>query len=200
MKLESWAAPILAICLAVAGSEALTAQRAAASRTPRTPDGRPDLQGVWDFRTLTPLERPRELADKATLTAEEAAAFEQSQIARQNKDNRSSQARQDVESAYNDFWWDYGSKVIGTRRTSLIVDPPDGRMPPMTPEAQKRATGPGCRRSPSASSLARSSTGRSIWACRSAASSASAPDRRSCRTRTTTTCRSCRPATTWSST
>src|SRR5262245_2693285 len=142
MKLESWAAPILAICLAVAGSEALTAQRAAASRTPRTPDGRPDLQGVWDFRTLTPLERPRELGDKAVLTAEEAAAFEQTQVARQNKDTRSSQARQDVETAYNDFWWDYGSKVIGTRRTSLIVDPPDGRMPAMTPEAQKRATGP----------------------------------------------------------
>jgi hypothetical protein len=141
MKLESWAGPILVICIAAAGAVPISAQRAGA-RIPRTPDGRPDLQGVWDFRTLTPLERPRELADKAVLTAEEAAAFEQSQIARQNKDNRSSQARQDVESAYNDFWWDYGSKVIGTRRTSLIVDPPDGRIPPMTPEAQKRATGP----------------------------------------------------------
>jgi hypothetical protein len=130
------------MCLAAVLSVPVAAQRAAASKTPRTPDGRPDLQGVWDFRTLTPLERPRELGDKAVLTAEEAAAFEQTQIARQNKDNRSSQARQDVESAYNDFWWDYGSKVIGTRRTSLIVDPPDGRMPPLTPEAQKRATGP----------------------------------------------------------
>ena len=142
MKLHSWAATILGICLAAGGSVPISAQRAAAPATPRTPDGRPDLQGVWDFRTLTPLERPRELGDKAVLTAEEAAAFEQTQIARQNKDNRSSQARQDVESAYNDFWWDYGSKVIGTRRTSLIVDPPDGRMPPLTPDAQKRATGP----------------------------------------------------------
>jgi hypothetical protein len=142
MKLNSWAAPILITCLAAAGTVPLSAQRAAAPRIPRTPDGRPDLQGVWDFRTLTPLERPRELGDKTVLTAEEAAAFEREQIARQDKDNRSAQARQDVEGAYNNFWWDYGNKVVGTRRTSLIVDPPDGRMPPMTPEAQKRATGP----------------------------------------------------------
>ena len=140
MKLKSPAASILAVCLA-ASSGAVMAQRAAPAH-PRTPDGRPDLQGVWSFATLTPLERPRELADKAVLTAEEAAAFERTQIERQNKDTRSTQARQDVEGAYNNFWWDYGTKVIGTRRTSLIVDPPDGRMPPLTPEAQKRATGP----------------------------------------------------------
>jgi hypothetical protein len=142
MKVESWAAPILVGCLAAAGTEPVVAQRTAAAATPRTPDGRPDLQGVWSFATLTPLERPRELADKAVLTAEEAAAFERAQIQRQNKDNRSAQARQDVEGAYNNFWWDYGTKVVGSRRTSLIVDPPDGRIPPLTPEAQKRATGP----------------------------------------------------------
>jgi hypothetical protein len=133
------AASILAMCVAAAASGVVAAQRPA---QPRTPDGRPDLQGVWSFATLTPLERPRELADKAVLTAEEAAAFERTQIERQNKDQRSAQARADVEGAYNNFWWDYGSKVIGTRRTSLIVDPPDGRMPPLTPEAQKRASGP----------------------------------------------------------
>jgi hypothetical protein len=142
MNVKPWAAPILAGCLVASSAGPLVAQRAAAPAVPRTPDGRPDLQGVWSFATLTPLERPKELADKAVLTAEEAAAFERSQRERQNKDNRSAQARADVEGAYNDFWWDYGNKVVGTRRTSLIVDPSDGRIPPLTPEAQQRATGP----------------------------------------------------------
>jgi hypothetical protein len=126
---------------AVAAQQAASAP-AAGWKAPRTPDGRPDLQGVWSFATLTPLERPKELADKAVLTPEEAAAFVKLQMERQNRDNRSAQARQDIEGAYNNFWWDWGSDVIGTRRTSLIVDPPDGRIPPLTPEAQKRASGP----------------------------------------------------------
>jgi len=142
MKITWRTAPFLAMCLAAAGAGSLDAQRAAPAGPPRAADGRPDLQGVWSFATLTPLERPRELADKAVLTAEEAAAFERVQLERQNKDARSGQARQDVEGAYNNFWWDYGSKVVGTRRTSLIVDPPDGRMPALTPEAQQRTTGP----------------------------------------------------------
>jgi hypothetical protein len=141
-------ASIAAICVTVLGHGSIMAQRpapaapAAGWKAPRTPDGKPDLQGVWSFATLTPLERPKELADKAVLTAEEAAAFVKLQQERQNRDNRSPQARQDIEGAYNNFWWDWGSDVIGTRRTSLIVDPPDGRIPPLTPEAQKRASGP----------------------------------------------------------
>ena len=142
MKITWRTAPFLAMCLTAASPGPLDAQRAAPSAPPRTADNHPDLQGIWSFATLTPLERPRELADKAVLTAEEAAAFERVQLERQNKDARSGQARADVEGAYNNFWWDYGSKVIGTRRTSLIVDPPDGRMPALTPAAQQRTTGP----------------------------------------------------------
>jgi hypothetical protein len=151
MTMHSSVVSIVVISIAAA-SASLLAQRPApvasarsASSAPRTPDGRPDLQGIWSFATLTPLERPKELADKAVLTAEEAAAFVRQQQERQDRDNRSAQARQDVEGAYNNFWWDWGTNVVGTRRTSLIVDPPDGRIPPLTPEAQKRASGPRAR-------------------------------------------------------
>jgi hypothetical protein len=116
---------------------------------PRTPDGKPDMQGIWDFRTVTPMERPPEFANKATLTPEEAAAYERQVVAGRNADtNRDKEtsrgiingtpATADVALAYNDFWWDRGTKVVGNRRTSLVIDPPDGRIPPLTPEAQKR--------------------------------------------------------------
>jgi hypothetical protein len=114
---------------------------------PRTANGQPDLQGVWSFATITPLERPTELADKAVLTPEEAAAWEKQVIARENKDSRSANKLADVSAAYNDFWWDRGTNVVGTRRTSLIIEPPNGRIPPMTAEAQKRAAARGATRS-----------------------------------------------------
>jgi len=133
-------------------SSAPAAKRRAAvankSATVRTPWGAPDLQGTWDFRTLTPMERPPELAGKATLTEKEAAEYERRMVEQRNADKRHDTTRrrtvngtaetEDVALAYNDFWWDRGTKVIGTRRTSLIVDPPDGRIPPLTPDAQKR--------------------------------------------------------------
>jgi hypothetical protein len=105
----------------------------------RTAWGAPDLGGVWDFRTITPLERPAALKGKAVLTEEEAAAFTQQTIEGRNADRRDGGARRDVERAYNDFWWDWGDDLTDGNRTSLIVDPPDGRIPPMTPEAQERA-------------------------------------------------------------
>ncbi len=94
--------------------------------------GDPDLQGVWDFRTITPLERPEELADKEVLTVEEAALYEQETLAARNKDRRAEDgisAARDVSNAYNQFWWDYGDRLTEDRRTSLVVDPPDGRIP-----------------------------------------------------------------------
>ena len=111
-------------------------------KAPRTIEGRPDLQGVWTFSTITPLERPAEFAGREFITDAEAQAYEQRIAERTNRDNRESSAEADVSSAYNEFWWDRGvhaARVRGKVRTSLIVDPPDGRLPPLTAEAQARA-------------------------------------------------------------
>ena len=108
----------------------------------RTPWGDPDLSGIWDFRTLTSLERPSELSGKEVLSDEDAAEYERETLRALDKDRRTSDgltAEQDVRNAYNQFWWDYGTKLTEDKRTSLIVDPPDGRVPPLTPEARKRA-------------------------------------------------------------
>jgi hypothetical protein len=100
--------------------------------------GQTDLQGIWSNATITPLEQPSELASKTTFTEEEAAAYEKQVMDRNNVDHRSQNAEADVTLGYNNFWWDRGTKVISSRRTSLIVDPSDGRIPELTPEAQKR--------------------------------------------------------------
>ncbi len=103
---------------------------------PRTAWGTPDLQGVWDFRTITPMERPAALADRDVLSDEEAARLEaESEAARAARD---SETPFDTVGNYNQFWFDPGSAVIDTRRTSLVVDPPDGRIPAKTPEAAAR--------------------------------------------------------------
>jgi hypothetical protein len=106
----------------------------------RTADGHPDLQGLWSNAILTPLERPDELAGKAVLTEQEAAAYEKQTVERNDVDRRNAiiGTEADVARAYNNAWYDRGSKVGKTRRTSLILDPPDGRIPPLTPEAQQR--------------------------------------------------------------
>ena len=106
---------------------------------PRTVDGRPDLQGIWTNATITPLERPREFAGKEFLTEREAAEYEKQVGERNNADRRDSNPEADLAVGYNAVWWDRGTKVVSTRRTSHIVDPQDGRVPPLTPEAQKKA-------------------------------------------------------------
>lgn len=139
-----------------APAAAKRAPAATKSTTLRTAWGAPNLQGTWDFRTITPMERPPELAGKATLTEKEAEEYERKIVEERNADKRhdtkvrgtanGTAETEDVALAYNDFWWDRGTKVIGTRRTSLLVDPPDGRFPPMTPEAQKRMAADEARR------------------------------------------------------
>ena len=109
-------------------------------KPPRTPDGQPDLQGIWTNATLTPLQRPPELAAKQYLTEDEAAAFEKQRI-QQNDVDRIEGARGEADlsrRAYNNVWFDRGTHVVKSRRTSLIVDPPDGRVPPLIPAAQKQ--------------------------------------------------------------
>ena len=97
---------------------------------PRTPWGDPDLQGVWNNNTVVPLERPEALADKEVLTDDEVAARFQ-----QTSESTFSQREGDP-GFYNEFWWEYGQD---TNRTSLVVDPPNGQLPPLTPEGQARA-------------------------------------------------------------
>ena len=115
---------------------------AAAQEMPRTAWGEPDLQGVWDFRTLTPLQRPEDSGDKAFLTAEEAAEREQAEVDRNislwEQAPRTTEAGGNV-GGYNNFWMDRGTRVIETLRTSLIIDPPNGRLPELTEKGEARA-------------------------------------------------------------
>lgn len=110
--------------------------QAVAGGSPRTSWGQPDLQGVWDFRIATPLERPEELAGKEILSDEEAAAVIQQLEDRWTQLGEGSATDP---GAYNQFWFDYGKSVTEDRRTSLIVDPPDGRIPMHTSQAKVRA-------------------------------------------------------------
>jgi hypothetical protein len=100
---------------------------------PRTADGRPDMQGFWTNDTVTPLERPTEFGDKAVITAEEAAAY-----AKKRMDQLLAQPKDDIH--YDDAIWqgeNYDKQT--TLRTSLITEPTNGRLPPLTPEGQQRS-------------------------------------------------------------
>jgi hypothetical protein len=103
---------------------------------PRTPDGHPDLQGIWDFRSATALERPARFAGREFMTPEEVVAYEQEALERE--DGRPPDDARTEQSVHPSWWLDYGKTVVGSRRTSLIVDPPEGKIPPLTPEAQTR--------------------------------------------------------------
>jgi hypothetical protein len=111
-------------------------------KAPRTPDGVPDLQGFWTNVTLTPLARPANLAGKAFFTPEEARQYEKDVVSQNNADRRDGGAQADLGRAYNDAWYDRGTKVVETLRTSLIIDPPDGQIP-RKPQAGGGGRGPG---------------------------------------------------------
>jgi hypothetical protein len=112
----------------------VAAQNNTAKWTPsRTPDGQPDLQGVWTNPTITPFERPVELANKQFLTEKEVADLE-----KQAAENRvDAPPKPGDVGAYNQFWFDSGTKVVSSRQTSLVVDPLDGRVP-VKPSAEAK--------------------------------------------------------------
>jgi hypothetical protein len=129
-----WLAP------GTSSGQAPSAAKAKARAVPRTPDGQPDLQGTWTNATVTPFQRPAELAGKEFFTEQEAAAFEQQRIQQNDVDRIEGErgAADLARRAYNNVWFDRGTHTVKSRRTSLVVDPPDGRVPPLTPEAQKK--------------------------------------------------------------
>ena len=131
---------LLVLAVLAVGNAAIAEQtrgRAAQSATPwtapRTPWGHPDLQGLWSNATTTPLERPDELKDKAVLSDQE---FEQAASAVATRRNTDQAPRAGDPGTYNEFWWERGNLL---KQTALIIDPPDGKVSPLTPEGQKRA-------------------------------------------------------------
>jgi hypothetical protein len=113
----------------------------------RTPDGKPNLAGIYSFSTITPLQRPERLAGKATLSEDEATAFEASENTRLNRDLFDPEKGQPSAGyapraqggvlSYNEFWYERGSKLTNDKRTSLIVDPASGTIP-LTDAARRR--------------------------------------------------------------
>jgi hypothetical protein len=103
--------------------------------TPRTPWGDPDLQGIWNNATTTPLQRPEELAGKEFFTDEEVADRD-ARVGETRNTDRSPSAGDP--GTYNEFWWERGQTVVNNR-TSLIVEPANGRLPSLTPDGQRRA-------------------------------------------------------------
>ena len=134
-----WAAAILAAAVALPPAAAAGQDRQAArgGETPRTPWGDPDLQGIWEYWTFTPLERPDGLTGRDVLTDEEAA-----EVARRSKQaaldrDREGPAAGDT-GAYGQEVWTERSRATALTQPALIVDPPDGRIPALTPSEQRR--------------------------------------------------------------
>ena len=131
-----------ALALGVASLLLASVLQAQESVIPRTEYGYPDLQGTYTFRTLTPLNRPAELADKATLTAEEAQEWAAFENRRQNRDliidSVGGAGYPPGVISYNEFWYERGVETIADRRTSLIYDPPNGRLPQANAAGQSR--------------------------------------------------------------
>jgi hypothetical protein len=113
----------------------VAAQRAAAAFVSAQAPARPSLEGIWNSATVTPLERPKELQNKPFFTAKEAAAFE-GQVARRNEEPPPGQAAQSRGTGtYNTFFREFGTRTVKTLRTSIVFEPPDGRIPALTPAA-----------------------------------------------------------------
>ena len=148
------AVAIAALAMALFGPGSALAQTQApeGGTVPRTPWGDPDLQAIWNNSTITPLQRPGALRDQAFLSDEEAAALERLALERVNQANAPSAVRTEPlpvggnVGAYNSFWTDQRTSVVGTQRTSIITSPENGRLPLLTDEALERLASPETRR------------------------------------------------------
>jgi hypothetical protein len=114
------------------------AARAGTPALARTPDGHVDLQGIWDFRSATPLERPARFAGREFMTPEEVVEYERLALEREDGRPPDDGRSLDEQSVHPVWWLDYGKTVVKTARTSLIVDPPDGKIPAQTEAARAR--------------------------------------------------------------
>jgi hypothetical protein len=121
--------------IGLASALAIVAEQRSAAQT-HAPSPHPDLQGIWDFRSATPLERPARFAGKEFMTPAEVAEYER--LALEREDGRPPDDARTEQSVHPAWWLDYGKTVVKTGRTSLIVDPPDGKIPALTPEGQQR--------------------------------------------------------------
>jgi len=130
---------LLAPALVIMMLPARTLAQPKAWTVPRTSDGKPDLQGAWSNATLTPFERPAEFAGKEFFTQQEAAEFTRRTLQQSDRDRRGATPEADVNGAYNEAWFERGTKLLQNLRTSIVVDPVDGRVPPLTPAARDAA-------------------------------------------------------------
>ena len=118
----------------------LFAQGQATKAIPRLLDGKPDMQGYWTNQTFTPLERPAQFKDKEFFSAAEAQAFAEERLEDVKDVPRGDQVKSDADIHYDDgIWLLEGYRKGAMLRTSIVTDPSDGRIPPLTPEGQKRA-------------------------------------------------------------
>jgi hypothetical protein len=142
-----FAMSILVVSSAFLRGQAPAGQRPAAARAnpataaiPRSSDGKPDMQGYWTNQTFTPLERPAQFKDKAFFTPEEAAAWAKRGIDNVLDTPRREQVKSDADIHYDDGIWLLEGYAKGAMlRTSIVTDPADGRLPPLSEEGQKRA-------------------------------------------------------------
>ena len=144
-------AVMIALIVSLGASVQAQTTQSSSFEAPRTPWGDPDVGGLWNSSTVTPIERPEGQTEEF-LSAEEAATTERAVVDRNARANAPSEVRTEPlpvggnVGGYNSFWLDRGTTVVPTRRTSIIIDPPNGRLPALTPKTARRLASPEAQR------------------------------------------------------